>query len=648
MADTLKFMSGAEFTPTGQAVNTQAQTELANLGVQGNQYTNYVATPAPKATIDTNITSNLSDLSTPAPSSIDIQKLITDNTKAQEKIFSQIQGYFNPTPEETLAQQKYTDLSNQFNQKQTDIEKKQLDYQDQMAKLGIQPGVSTSVASAQQAELARQGNIELSRLGIESSALSRAQQVALQTIQSLQASRGQKLESAKFLYDANRNNLQTTLQLYQATAPQNIGTQVNERTGDVYALTKNPISGEVSMIKAGNIGAGNKAQLDFGVIGEYTDQYGTTQKQYGFIDKNTGKISSLSGGTQGSNLQVGNNNWTISNLLGNWVSGDANKEPGYASYVYNQLGVSKDTPLSDLVNRIPDVANAIANAEGWGKNGNVGTKINNPGNILWADWGKSYGATPYKSSNGYSYMQFPTQEAGFQAMHDLLAKKFGATKTDATNIPLFGLNKKLYDEGAKIADDFRQEQIVKDYNVVLGKYQSMQDIISKGIGGPGDLALVYDVMKSLDPTSVVRETEYASASKSGNLFLGAMARFNGYLTEQGGFLPDEVRQAFLSIAETKFRIATNLYTNAFNEYARRIDGAIGKNGLGEKFLTQYQNASIDPLDKHLKDLQQNSPESNFIDNLNNSLNYTPSNSNQINYTPTNVPDYSKNPFNNLS
>lgn len=156
------------------------------------------------------------------------------------------------------------------------------------------------------------------------------------------------------------------------------------------------------------------------------------------------------------------------------------------------------------------------------------------------------------------------------------------------------LPKASQDRVDKFATDFKGEPITKQYNEVQNKYLSVQQIIDAGVGGPGDLALVYEFMKALDPTSVVRETEYASAAKSGNIFAGALAQFNGYLKEKGGFLPEQVKRAFFDITAKKFGVATQQYRNLRSEYARKINDVSGVNGNGERYLIDYEKAgSID-------------------------------------------------------
>ncbi len=139
----------------------------------------------------------------------------------------------------------------------------------------------------------------------------------------------------------------------------------------------------------------------------------------------------------------------------------------------------------------------------------------------------------------------------------------------------------------QIAGSFDNEQIVKDYNVILAKKLSVDKILDAGLGGPGDLATVYEFMKALDPTSVVRETEYATAAKSGNIFQGALAQFNGYFNPNGGFLPQNVKDSFQSIVNSKLQVQQQLYQNLYNQYQQRIEQA--KTGGGNS-LTDYSTA----------------------------------------------------------
>lgn len=139
-----------------------------------------------------------------------------------------------------------------------------------------------------------------------------------------------------------------------------------------------------------------------------------------------------------------------------------------------------------------------------------------------------------------------------------------------------------------LARQFDNTPIVKGYNETAAKFKTVKDILSKpGLGGPGDLAVVYEFMKGLDPTSVVRESEYETAAKSGNVFAGSLARFNGYLKPEGGFLPPQVKQAFADIVGAKLKNQNTQVKRLMNDYGRRIEIITKQPSSGTQWLTDY-------------------------------------------------------------
>lgn len=165
------------------------------------------------------------------------------------------------------------------------------------------------------------------------------------------------------------------------------------------------------------------------------------------------------------------------------------------------------------------------------------------------------------------------------------------------------LDEKTIDNVRSEANSFRQEQIVKDYNVILNKQLSIQSILDSGVGGPGDLAIVYEFMKALDPGSVVRETEYATAAKSGNIFSGAFAKYNGYLKEEGGFLPDTVKESFKELIDLKFQSSQSQYDNLYKQYSQRINNLAGGQNVAPEVLTDYSAGFQSQSGKQLDPIQ---------------------------------------------
>lgn len=187
--------------------------------------------------------------------------------------------------------------------------------------------------------------------------------------------------------------------------------------------------------------------------------------------------------------------------------------------------------------------------------------------------------------NGYkgSFTQYQNEDAN----RKIAVAKAGVAKTAS------GLPSNIATQVDKLSSAFDSSPIVKNYNEVQNKKLSVDSILQTGIKGPADLALVYEFMKALDPTSVVRETEYSTAAASGNIFSGLYAKYNGYLTEGGGFLPEGVRKDFQSIINKKFDVATSQYENLRKETARKIDMKTGS-GDGVDYLTDYASASTQP------------------------------------------------------
>lgn len=149
-----------------------------------------------------------------------------------------------------------------------------------------------------------------------------------------------------------------------------------------------------------------------------------------------------------------------------------------------------------------------------------------------------------------------------------------------------GLSPQALSKVTSLSAQFDSRPEVKNFSEQVNRAAGVAAILGSGVGGPGDLATVFEFMKALDPTSVVRESEYAAAAKSGNIFAGWAAKFNGYLKEEGGFLPERVKQDFLKILKSKVAISAQQVKAIHQDFGRRIDGLTGQPG-GSKYLTDY-------------------------------------------------------------
>ena len=123
-----------------------------------------------------------------------------------------------------------------------------------------------------------------------------------------------------------------------------------------------------------------------------------------------------------------------------------------------------------------------------------------------------------------------------------------------------------------LADDFTQQS--KDYLTT----ESAMVRIAESARDPspaGDLALIFNYMKVLDPNSVVRESEFAQAARTGSLpqqIQGAALR-----VVSGERLTPQQRQDFVQRAQ-------RLYDGALRQHHRRI----------QQFSTRARRMSIPP------------------------------------------------------
>lgn len=140
----------------------------------------------------------------------------------------------------------------------------------------------------------------------------------------------------------------------------------------------------------------------------------------------------------------------------------------------------------------------------------------------------------------------------------------------------------------RIVNGFNTAPIVKEFNEVQAQHQTISQIVNSQWSGPGDMSVVFAFMKALDPNSVVRETEYANAARSGNIFAGWAARFNGALNPSGGFLSDDVKRDFLRTIEARMGVKRAQYDNLRKQTVQKIDRIkAGAPETGDEAVTDY-------------------------------------------------------------
>jgi len=444
MAGAALFKSGlnADLIPTG--------THPGNLGSN-------IKPPAPtdSLTIDAgDVAKGLSKTGTMA----DITGSAGDQL-GQNDLLKKLQGYLSNSPQLAQAVAANTELSPE----EIDVKKKLLGITQ--SQTGEQEGIVDrnvggglpSITAATTRELGDVAN------GLTPTSLANLRQKTFYTqyLTLLQGTRTQQLQAAQFLYDANRNALTDTLNIYKETAPQNIATNVNPQTGDVYVTTRNPVTGEIANTKAGNIGA-QKTYQDTQIMPNPSDPtqllfIGT--KPDGTVDIHplTGDGSSPLLGGNGNSTGNGNQSSVVNGYDLSTYATDpsyASKVGAISSVVGNpqsasdaQAIISKLNPKSTITgSQIMQIAGqtgvdpgmliSIMQQESNMGASPVATKNNNLGGITWSQAyqdshpGTSKGTAKPASEGGGNYVKFASQQDGVAAVAEQLSsRKAGSTST---------------------------------------------------------------------------------------------------------------------------------------------------------------------------------------------------------------------------
>lgn len=171
-------------------------------------------------------------------------------------------------------------------------------------------------------------------------------------------------------------------------------------------------------------------------------------------------------------------------------------------------------------------------------------------------------------------------KAGFGAKDKLLSVSeakalkvpFGTTQQEAFGITpqaagaLADLTPAQQTAAFKLADDF--EQVSKDFFKVRAA-QGRVVASAEDPSAAGDLALIFNFMKVLDPGSVVREGEFATAASAGSVPQRTIALYNKVL--EGTRLSQAQRSDFVNRATKLFNAALEQQQSVVKTFADRAE-----------------------------------------------------------------------------
>ena len=129
----------------------------------------------------------------------------------------------------------------------------------------------------------------------------------------------------------------------------------------------------------------------------------------------------------------------------------------------------------------------------------------------------------------------------------------------------------------KLADDF--ENASKDFFKVRDSYNRVL-ASAQDPSAAGDLSLIFNYMKTLDPNSVVRESEFATAQNSAGVPEIVRAKYNKVIS--GERLSDATRADFVDRSKKLFDVQLKQQQEVSKTYSNRAE----KFGIPSDFVVR--------------------------------------------------------------
>lgn len=129
---------------------------------------------------------------------------------------------------------------------------------------------------------------------------------------------------------------------------------------------------------------------------------------------------------------------------------------------------------------------------------------------------------------------------------------------------------------------------VKNYKQVVTSYKTIEEQAKKATPA-GDLSMIFAYMKLLDPTSTVREWEFANAQNAASIPDQIVNAYNK--AKEGTRLNDKQRQDFLNGAKTQLQSYENQYNKALEEYNTYVTAWWDPSQIGTFWDVSWSNVT---------------------------------------------------------
>lgn len=134
---------------------------------------------------------------------------------------------------------------------------------------------------------------------------------------------------------------------------------------------------------------------------------------------------------------------------------------------------------------------------------------------------------------------------------------------------------------------YASDNTIQNFSTVQDGYNFANSLDTKTKNPADDQALIYSLAKALDPGSVVREGEYATAQKYAQSWVAAYGKGIEQALLGNGFLSQTARENIKKTITQKFNSQKRSYDQTRKSYIQGIGTLTGRND-GEKFITEYQ------------------------------------------------------------
>ena len=158
-----------------------------------------------------------------------------------------------------------------------------------------------------------------------------------------------------------------------------------------------------------------------------------------------------------------------------------------------------------------------------------------------------------------------------------------------------------FEQEGDLRREFNALQTVKDFSIISGGLGKVLTS-AKDPSGAGDISLLFAYMKMLDPNSVVREGEFATAQNAGSVPESLLARYNKVIN--GELLSSQIRSDFVDRAQRLYKNSAEQFGRTYKKY-ENIASQQGLNSGRALIDYRYDPSSSEALNIPQSALDQN-------------------------------------------